>query len=159
MAFQLLINVVLAIVWMLFQNSFTIVDFVVGYTIGFFVVLVLIRFKGYEFYFARVWSLIKLMLIFMKELAIANVSVMKTALSPKMDVAPGIVAVPTRLETETEKTMFAVMMTLTPGTLSIEFSLDSNVIFVHALDARNRDEIIHSVQNTFERGILEVTRR
>ncbi len=95
----------------------------------------------------------------MKELAIANVSVMKTALSPKMDVAPGIVAVPTRLETETEKTMFAVMMTLTPGTLSIEFSLDSNVIFVHALDARNRDEIIHSVQNTFERGILEVTRR
>lgn len=51
------------------------------------------------------------------------------------------------------------MMTLTPGTLSIEFSLDSNVIFVHALDARNRDEIIDTVQNTFERGILEVTRR
>lgn len=103
MAFQLLINVVLAIVWMLFQNSFTIVDFVVGYTIGFFVVLVLIRFKGYEFYFSRVWSLIKLILVFMKELAIANVVVLKTALSPKMDVAPGIVAVPTRLETETEK--------------------------------------------------------
>ncbi len=36
MAFQLLINVIIAIVWMLFQNSFTIVDFVIGFTIGFF---------------------------------------------------------------------------------------------------------------------------
>lgn len=51
------------------------------------------------------------------------------------------------------------MMTLTPGTLSIEFSLDNNVIFVHALDARDREGIIDSVQNTFEKSILEVTRR
>ncbi|MBM7838052.1 multicomponent Na+:H+ antiporter subunit E [Alkalihalobacillus xiaoxiensis] len=159
MAFQLLINVIIAIVWMLFQNSFTIVDFVIGFTIGFFVVLVLIRFKGYEFYFSRVLALLKLMLIFAKELAIANVVVLKAAFSPKMDVAPGIVAVPTKLETDAEKTLFAVMMTLTPGTLSIEFSLDNNVIFVHALDARDREGIIDSVQNTFEKSILEVTRR
>lgn len=69
----------------------------------FFVVLVLIRFKGYEFYFSRVLALLKLMLIFAKELAIANVVVLKAAFSPKMDVAPGIVAVPTKLETDAEK--------------------------------------------------------
>lgn len=159
MGFQIFINIVIAIVWMLFQNSFTMVDFFIGYVIGFVIVLILIRFKGFEFYFMRVLAFLKLSMIFARELAIANLVVLRTVLSPKMKIAPGIIAVPTSLESETEKVLFAVMMTLTPGTMSIEFSEDSKIIFVHALDASDREEVIRTVQGTFERGIMEVTRR
>ncbi|WP_054711537.1 Na+/H+ antiporter subunit E [Bacillus sp. JCM 19041] len=159
MTFQLMINLAVALLWMLFQNSFSAVDFVFGYLIGMLVVLTLIRFRGRYFYLHRIWSFFKLILVFAKELTIANIDVVKIVLSPKMKIAPGIIAVPTRLETPAEKTLFAVMMTLTPGTLSIEFSEDGNYIFVHALNAEDKEGIINQVKRTFEAGILEVTRR
>ncbi|WP_059102698.1 Na+/H+ antiporter subunit E [Shouchella shacheensis] len=159
MAFQLLVNFIIAILWMLFQNSFTSVDFVMGYLIGMAVVLVLIRLKGHYFYMHRVWSFFKLMVVFTKELTIANINVAKIVLSPKVRISPGIIAVPTELETDAEKTLFAVMMTLTPGTLSIEFSEDGHYIFVHCLNAEDKEGMVNDVKGTFETGILEVTRR
>lgn len=159
MGFQLFINIIIAVTWMLFENSYTLADFFIGYVIGISVVYILIRFKGYEFYLLRVYSFIKLLLLFGRELIRANLMIVKIVLSPKMKIHPGIVAVPTQLKTEAEKALFGVFMTLTPGTLSIEFSRDGHSIFVHALDARDPQKVINSVQKTFEKGILEVTRR
>lgn len=159
MAFQLIINTLVAFLWMLFQNSFTAQTFVFGYVIGMLVVLCLIRFKGRYFYMLRVWSFLKLMGVFAKELTVANLDVAKIVISPKMNIAPGIIAVPTELETRAEKTLFAVMMTLTPGTMSIEFSEDGRYIFVHALNAEDKDGLVKQAKDTFEAGILEVTRR
>ncbi len=41
MAFQVLLNVILAIIWVLLQNSFTLIDFFLGYIVGIFILLLL----------------------------------------------------------------------------------------------------------------------
>ena len=158
MAIQILVNIIAAISWMLFTNSFTFVDFVLGYVVGIFTLLLFKKSIGFDFYLRKVWAVIKLFILFLKELVLANVDVVKAVLSPRLDLDSSIVAVPTKLKSKGEITLLAVLITLTPGTLSMDFSDDSQTIYIHALDAPNRDELIKQIQNTFERAIMEVTR-
>jgi multicomponent Na+:H+ antiporter subunit E len=157
MAFQILINILMAIIWMLLQNSYSIVDFLFGYIIGILILFVLRRFLIFDFYFRRVWAFIKLTIIFFRELVLANIDMIKIILKPKMDIKPGIVAIPTQLQTDLEITLLAALITLTPGTLSMDFSDDSSLIFVHAIDIDSKEDTIRDILDSFEKAILEVT--
>lgn len=158
MAFQILLNIVIALIWMFLSNSFSGVDFIVGYVIGIFILFVLRRFLRFDFYFRRVWAIVKLIVLFVKELFLANIDVIKIVLSPKMNIQSGIVAVPTKLKSEWELTLLASLITLTPGTLSMDFSDDNKYIYIHALHVPNKEEMIRQIHQTFERAIMEVTK-
>ncbi|MFA1820488.1 Na+/H+ antiporter subunit E [Virgibacillus oceani] len=157
MAFQILINILMAFIWMLLQNSYSVINFVIGYIIGILILFVLRRFLTFDFYFRRVWSFIKLTIIFFRELVLANIDMIRIILKPKMDIKPGIVAIPTKLETDLEITLLAALISLTPGTLSMDFSDDSSLIFVHAVDIDSKEETIRDILDSFEKAILEVT--
>ncbi|MCK0471638.1 Na+/H+ antiporter subunit E [Halalkalibacter sp. APA_J-10(15)] len=158
MAFQILTNIVIALVWVLLQNSYTGVDFLVGYVIGILILFVLRRFLRFDFYFRRVWAIMKLVLLFIKELVLANIDVIKIVLSPKMNIKPGIVAVPTKLKSEFEITLLASLISLTPGTLSMDFSSDNQTIYIHSIHVPDKNAMIEQIHHTFERAIMEVTK-
>jgi len=143
---------------MFFFNTYTLPTAVIGYLIGAIVLRILIRLRGQEFYLRRVMALIKLIAVFIRELFFANLRLMVIIASPKITLSSGIIAVPTKLESDTEKALFGVMMTLIPGTMPIEFSDDDRYIYVHALDATHKEAVIKSVQMNYEKVILEVTR-
>ncbi|GAB3795188.1 Na+/H+ antiporter subunit E [Virgibacillus kimchii] len=157
MAFQILINILMAFIWMLLQNNYSVITFLIGYIIGIVVLFALRRFLVFDFYFKRVWAFFKLTFIFFRELILANIDMIKIILKPKMDIKPGIIAIPTKLDTDMEVTLFAALISLTPGTLSMDFSDDSKVIFVHAIDIKSREETIRGIHESFENAILEVT--
>jgi len=158
MAFQILLNMLIAVIWMFLQNSYAISSLIVGYVIGMIVLFILRRFLTFDFYLRRVWAIIKLLVLFLSELIKANIDVVKIVLKAKMDFQPGIVAVPTKLESDLEVSILAALITLTPGTVSMEFSDDSKIIYVHAIDVPDKEEMIDQVQNTFEKAIMEVTK-
>ncbi|MED1602559.1 Na+/H+ antiporter subunit E [Alkalihalophilus marmarensis] len=158
MAFQILLNLVIAIIWVNFQNSYTAVDFLIGYVVGIFTLFVLRRFLKFDFYMRRVWAIIKLIILFIKELILANLDVIKIVLSPKMNIQPGIIAVPTKLKSDWELSLLATLITLTPGTLSMDFSDDNKYIYVHSINVPNKEQMIRDIHDTFERAILEVTK-
>jgi len=66
-----------------------------------------------------------------REIAKANVDVIKAVLAPNIDVKPGILRVKLRQQTDIGKTMFANSITLTPGTVSV--SVEDDEIVVHSL--------------------------
>ena len=84
MSFQILINIVIAIIWTFLQNNYSIASFLFGYAIGLFLLFMLRRFLVFDFYFNRVWSIIKLIFLFLKELVIANIDVIKIVLNPNL---------------------------------------------------------------------------
>lgn len=157
MAFQILINILMAFIWMLLQDSYGAVDFIMGYIIGILILFLLRQFLLFDFYFKRVWAFIKLTIIFFRELVLANIDMIRVILKPKMDIKPGIVAIPTKLKTDLEITLLAALITLTPGTLSMDFSDDSSLIFVHAIDIDSKEQTIRDILESFETAILEVT--
>ncbi|MEP6342491.1 MAG: Na+/H+ antiporter subunit E [Maricaulaceae bacterium] len=66
-----------------------------------------------------------------REIAKANMDVVKAVLKPELDVSPGLITIPADQLTDIGKTMFANSITLTPGTVSV--TMDDDKILVHAL--------------------------
>ncbi|NJP36527.1 Na+/H+ antiporter subunit E [Alkalicoccus luteus] len=157
MQFQILLNIVIAFIWMLLQNSFTIVHFVFGYIVGLGMLFFLRRFLRFDFYFRRVYAFIKLLLLFAYKLIEANWDLIKIILRPKMDITPGIIAVPTELKTDWEKTLLANLISLTPGTLTMDFSEDGDILYIHAINVPDKEKAIREIHESFEKAILEVT--
>jgi len=159
LAYQILINIVIAVIWTFLQNNYSIASFFFGYAIGLLLLFILRRFLVFDFYFIRIWAVIKLLFLFLKELVIANIDVIKIVLNPNLsNYSPGIVAVPTNLDTKFEITLLASLISLTPGTVSMDFSEDNKIIYIHSIHIEDKDEMIAQIHNTFERAILEVTK-
>ena len=106
----------------------------------------------------RLWAVIKLASLFLKELIMSNFSVLKLIVQPTMPIRPAIFAMPTVLEHDWEITLLSSLITLTPGTVVIDISDDNKTLYIHSLDFEDIDEAIDSIHNTFEKAILEVSR-
>jgi multicomponent Na+:H+ antiporter subunit E len=155
---MLLINVLLALAWAALTGSFGIVDLGFGFAIGALALFFARRqFAGGDRYFRRITGTLWFTAYVVWELVLANVKVARTVLfTPTADLRPGIVAIPLDLKTDAEITTLANLITLTPGTLSLDVSDDRHVLYVHAIEvddpARFRDE----TKRGFERAVREV---
>ena len=158
MLYQIVLNLGITAAWMLLSNSFGTGSALMGYLAGLLVVMVVARWRGHKLYLRRVWAAWLLLVVLIREMAVANWVVMKIVLRPNLNIEPAILEVPTRLKSSLERALFAACITLTPGSLSMEFSREGDRIFVHYLDVRHRQAAIMEVKDTFEKRILEVTR-
>lgn len=158
MAFQILLNVFLAFVWMFLKNEYTGNTFLVGYFFGLLILLGIRRFFGSRFYLLRVFAVVKLVFIFIRELILSNISVLKVILKPKLDIRPGIFALETELRKDWEITILANLITLTPGTLVVDVSFDNKTLYIHAMDIADKEEAIQDIKGSFEKAIMEVSK-
>ncbi|MGJ9381655.1 Na+/H+ antiporter subunit E [Salipaludibacillus sp. CF4.18] len=157
MAFQILLNMLIAVIWMLLKNNFSPVEFMLGYIVGLVLLFFLRRFLKFDFYFRRIYALFKLIILFSYKLIMSNYDVIKIILSPKLNIEPGIIAVPTKLKTDWEVTLLANLISLTPGTLSMYFSEDGRTIFIHSIHVPDKEAAIKEIHDSFEKAIMEVT--
>jgi multicomponent Na+:H+ antiporter subunit E len=157
LAFQILLNVVLAFLWMFIKVSYDPISFIKGYIFGLLIIFVLRRSFGSRFYLFRLWSFIKLIFIFIKELILSNIAIVKVVLKPKLDMRPAIFALDTELTKDWQITLLSSLITLTPGTLVIDVSEDNKTLFIHAMNIGEVEDEINSIKNSFEKAILEVS--
>jgi multicomponent Na+:H+ antiporter subunit E len=158
MAFQILLNVFLAFIWMFLKVSTKPIDFFIGYFFGILLLFTFRRFFPTRFYLVRVIAVINLIAIFIKELLLSNIAVLKVIIKPKLDIQPGIFALSTELQKDWEITLLSNLITLTPGTLVVDISDDNKTLYIHAMDASDAEAAISSIKNSFEKAIMEVSR-
>ncbi|MED4016740.1 MULTISPECIES: Na+/H+ antiporter subunit E [Sutcliffiella] len=158
MAFQILINLTIAFLWMFLKIDWTFPTFFVGYFWGIFILWAMRRFFPGRLYVERVWAAFKLLLIFFRELILSNIQVIRDILRPKLNIQPGIFAMPTDLNTRWEITLLSLLISLTPGTLVMDISDDNKILYIHAMNIPDADATIKDIKNNFERVIKEVTR-
>jgi multicomponent Na+:H+ antiporter subunit E len=101
---------------------------------------------------------LSLILLFIKELILSALRVAWLAVQPRIAIRPAIVAYPLTVTTDAQITLLANMITLTPGTLSVDVSDDRKWLYVHAIDIESREALIGSIAAGFETRILQVTR-
>ncbi|MGM9929209.1 MAG: Na+/H+ antiporter subunit E [Bacillus sp. (in: firmicutes)] len=157
MAVQILLNLLLATVWMFLSHSYNPASFIMGYLLGILILLCFRKFFKTKFYLVNIWAVIKLICIFLRELVLSNISVLKVVLQPKLNMKPGIFAFETVLQKPWEITVLANLITLTPGTLVIEVSEDNKTLYIHAMNIDDVEAEIESIRNSFEKAILEVS--
>jgi multicomponent Na+:H+ antiporter subunit E len=98
------------------------------------------------------------MLLFLYELLLSGYRVARLVLTPRMQLKPGIFAYPLKVDRNFEITLLANLITLTPGTLSVDVSDDRKTLFVHAIDCSDPDQTRRDIANGSERRILEAFR-
>ncbi len=94
---------------------------------------------------------------FLVQLAISNAIVAWEVLTPRHNMRPGIVRVPMRSRTDLEVTLLANLISLTPGTLSLEATEDRSALYVHGLHVVSPDHLRLRV-GALENRLLEVVR-
>jgi multicomponent Na+:H+ antiporter subunit E len=156
---MLLLNILLAFAWALLTDEFTAVNLTFGFALGY-LVLALVRRVDEPAYARKARRLVSFILFFWKELAIANMRVLRIVLSLRGDLhgqlRPAIVAVPLHVQSDAEITMLANLITLTPGTLSLDVSTDKKSLYVHVMDVDDIEGFRRETRDGFERKVGEV---
>lgn len=153
---QFVVNLVIAGVWMFLQQTLAWENFVVGYFIGLLVMYFAVRRLNSPLYMQYVLAFIKLAVIFLLEVVRSGVRVSYLILHPSLPVSPGLVAVPLDVTSDEAITVFAGMITMAPGSISVELSDDRRFLYVHALEASDPHKAAAFFKNAFERHIMEV---
>lgn len=129
-----------------------------GFVLGFVVVVFGQRAAGSSGYGHKVILVIRFALFFIYELFMANLRVAYDVVTPSQYMRPGVVAIPLSVKTDTEITLLANLISLTPGTLSLDVSDDKSVLYIHAMFVDDPDELRHEIKAGFERRVIEVMR-
>ncbi|GAK11425.1 Na+/H+ antiporter subunit E [Geomicrobium sp. JCM 19039] len=158
MVFQFLLNVAIMVIWVALQQEYTGSDFLIGYILGMIIVYFFRGILDQPFYLRKGFAILKLVLLFIKELLVANYDMVKVVLNPnlKRDVKPGIIAVPTTLKHDWEITILSMLVTLTPGTLTMDYSADARTLYIHVIHVDDREDVIKDITDSFEKAIREV---
>lgn len=156
---RLLMNLLLALLWASTIGPFTPANVLVGFVVGFFVLLIASPADKRDSYSKRVFGAIGFLVYLVYELAKANVLVAWWTISPLKRLTPALIILP--LEegmTDAEITVLSNVITLTPGTLSLDVSPDRRSMLVHCMNAPNPDAVRREIHDGFQRRLLEVTR-
>lgn len=154
----LLLNLVLALLWAAAVGSVDTAHLVVGFVAGYGVLWLARPLLGETRYFTRLPRAIGFAGFFLWELVLSNLRVAWDVLTPRAYRRPGVVAVPLDAATDVEITLLANLVTLTPGTLSLDVSPDRRILYVHAMFVDNPEQVRRDVKDGFERRVLELLR-
>lgn len=145
----------LTIVWVAISGSYTLPNAVFGFAVGWLVLFIVRDQLQSAKVVVHPWATFLLTLLFIKELVLSSVRVARLVLSPRLDIKPGIFAYPLRVERDFEITLLANLITLTPGTLSVDVSDDRRTLFVHGMDCSDPEQARADIRQGFERMIME----
>jgi multicomponent Na+:H+ antiporter subunit E len=151
-------NVFLALVWSLMNERFTLPDLTIGFLFGYVLLWFLQPLIGRSVYFLKVIQILRFLSFFIKELIVANFRVAWHVITPSSFFKPGIVAVPLEEMNDLEATLLANIITLTPGSFSVDLSSDRKVLYVHVMDVDDAEKVKQEIKRNYERALLEVLR-
>lgn len=108
----------------------------------------------------RFFTLIAFIPVYAVELWKANVDVAKRALSPKLNINPGIVKIETEVKSDYGLAMLSSCITLTPGTITMDIVEENNkcYMYIHWIDVgtRNIKEASDTIKGAFEPWVRRI---
>ena len=109
-------------------------------------------------YFRRTRRLLLFLPWFLWQMVVSNLRVAYDVITPWHTSKPGVVAVPLDAETDLEITLLANLITLTPGTLTLDVSEDRKTLYLHAMFITDPEDVRREIKDGLERRLLELLR-
>jgi multicomponent Na+:H+ antiporter subunit E len=151
-------NIVLALIWAAMSGEMTLGNLTLGFIIGYIILYLMQRISGPSRYYNKVWHVMRFLVFFIKEMLSAGFRVAWDVLTPKHYNRPGIIAYPLEPMSSLEITLLAKVISLTPGTLSLDVSPDERILYIHAMFIDDADQLRRDIKDRLERPLLEVLR-
>lgn len=156
---RFLLNILLTFVWVALTGSFSFNNFVFGFALSFGILWVISSsVGGRPKYFQLPFQFVGFMFFFLFELVKANIQVAYDVVTPTFYMKPAIVRVPLDAKSDLEITLLANLISLTPGTLSLDVSDDKKVLYLHAMFVKDEEKFVQEIKNGFEKRLLKILR-
>ena len=148
-------SAIFGVVWVAVSGAFTLPNLLLGSIFGAASLFFIRENMGKSDLKFRLWPLLSLIALFLYELMMSAIKVAILVLRRDMKLKPGIFAYETKLTKDSHITLLANLITLTPGTLSVDVSHSRTLLYIHAVDCSDVDATCADIRNGFEKKIRE----
>jgi len=155
---------VLALIWASLQGSFDIANLLFGVLLG----IGVTAFAKPIFdrsedegalsatnFLRRIYRFLVLFLVFLRELMLSSLRVAAITVAPSFDIRSAVVEYPLDVRTNREITVLSNLITLTPGTMTLDVSSDRKFLYIHSMsvDSEDGQEVIREIKESLERQV------
>lgn len=149
-----LLTSVLVLLWMALLNSFTAGGLLVGCLLGVLIPIYTAHFWPERPVIHKPWRVFTFILILIFDVVVANLQVAYLILFRRStQLRNRWIVVPLDLTTAEGITALAGTITLTPGTISSDLSVDGRSLLVHCLDTGDEQQMVQRIKQRYERRI------
>jgi multicomponent K+:H+ antiporter subunit E len=92
----------------------------------------------------------------MWDIVIANIAVARLVLGPMARLRPGFVKVPLGITHPHAIALFASIVSIVPGSVSIAFAPDARTLLLHVLHVEDEERFIATIKERYERPLMEI---
>jgi multicomponent K+:H+ antiporter subunit E len=153
---QPILSVVLFLLWLLLYNTVALGHLILAALMALVVPHITRPFWPNPPVFKRPAAALRLFAVVLYDILIANVAVAIRVLGPVRRLRPAFVWVPLDLEDEFGITLLASIISLTPGTVSVDVTPGRDRLLVHCLDTDDEAALIEEIKQRYERPLREV---
>lgn len=125
-------HLLFSLLWASLLGAFDFLTLLSGFALGLGLFRLTLN-KPSLLYRKHVYGLLRFGLFYLKEILTSNLRIATDILRGKPKIQPGIVAIDTQQLGPKAKVIVANLITMTPGTVSLDLSEDGATLFVHCL--------------------------
>jgi multicomponent K+:H+ antiporter subunit E len=151
-----LLTPILAVVWLLLNNSYSPSHIVLGLMLGWAIPWFTLRFWPERACIRRPWVLMRFVAVVLYDIVVANLIVARRILGRPEHLRPAFVEVPLALTSDLAISLLANTISLTPGTVSARLAPDRTSLLVHGLHVPDAAELVASIKSRYEAPLKEV---
>jgi len=85
-------------------------------------------------------------LAFVREAVVASLDVTYRVLAPSGPVEPEVILIPLRVQSDLGVTTIANSITMTPGSLTLDYDSEENALYVHVIDGSDPVDIVDPIR-------------
>ncbi len=104
-------------------------------------------------FIVRFLRLLVFMVYYLKELVLSSLYVAYDIMTPTDLMKPGIVEVPIDLKTDTAIIALVNLISMTPGSLTVDMSPDKKKLYIHAMYLHDKEKFIQKTKSELEHRI------
>ncbi len=153
-----LLNLFLAAGFCAVLGQLNVSGFLAGYLIGYLALWITRPLYEPTLYFVKVIKILQLLGYFIWQLIVSNLRVLWDVITPTHISKPGIIGVPLDAKTDFEIMLVANLVSLTPGTLSLDISADRTILYVHVMFLDDVETTRLQIKEGIEHKVLEAIR-
>lgn len=140
------INLLLALCWTALTGRLSAANLVVGFVVGFAITLIVRPLLSPESYGRRLWYFAELTFWFVRNLIGSSLRVARDSFRFRHRMRSGVIAISLDVRTDVEISALANLISLMPGTLTLDLSEDRKTLFIHVMDIAEEDVEAHEAE-------------
>lgn len=150
------LSVLLALAWLLLQQSLDLGNVLTACVLGWGLPRLLGGFLGPAAHPRSFARALRLGFTVLWDIIVSNITVARLVLNPRSVPHPAWVKVPLTLTQPTAQALLASIITMTPGTVSAIVDEEGACIWVHALDCDDPAAVATDIDRRYQQPLMEI---